>query len=158
MSYQIAYACTRTRMLYLHTRLFLHACMFVWLMYIASQPASYLPFSLSYNAIFLVILLFLYRALAAHQGVEDKIAEEVESTGLILQLSTTHLMEAFLLPAATAYTTQDAWPSSIIDVRVSSTNTIASFYIQLAISYATTLLCHAHAANGMDLLSILLQL
>ena len=39
---------------------------------------------LSYNATVLVTLLFLYRALAAHQGVKDEIAEEVESTTLIL--------------------------------------------------------------------------
>ena len=46
--------------------------------------ASYLAFSLSYNATILVTLFFPYRALAAHQGVKDKIAEEVESTSLIL--------------------------------------------------------------------------
>ena len=47
---------------YLHTRVFLH-----------DGVASYLPFSLSYNATVLVTLFFPYRALAAHQGVEDKI-------------------------------------------------------------------------------------
>ena len=47
---------------------------------VASYLASYLPVSLSYNAIILVAVFFLYRALAAHQRVEDKIAEEVEST------------------------------------------------------------------------------
>ena len=46
---------------------------------VASYLASYLSFSLSYNATILVTLFFLYRALAAHQGVEDKIADEVES-------------------------------------------------------------------------------
>ena len=46
--------------------------------------ASYLPFSLSYNATILVTVFLPYRALAAHQGVEDEIAEEVESTSLIL--------------------------------------------------------------------------
>ena len=40
---------------------------------VASLPASYLPFSLSYNATVLVTLFFPYRALAAHQGVEDEI-------------------------------------------------------------------------------------
>ena len=40
---------------------------------VASQLASYLPFSLSYNATVLVTLFFHYRALAAHQGVEDEI-------------------------------------------------------------------------------------
>ena len=51
---------------------------------VASMLASNLPFSLNYNATVLVILFFLYSALAAHQGVEDKIVEEVESTSLIL--------------------------------------------------------------------------
>ena len=49
-----------------------------------ANVASYLPFSLSYNATVLVTLFFPYRALAAHQGVEDEIAQEVESTSLIL--------------------------------------------------------------------------
>ena len=40
---------------------------------VASWLASYLPFSLSYNATVLVTLFFPYRALAAHQGVEDEI-------------------------------------------------------------------------------------
>ena len=35
--------------------------------------ASYLPFSLCYNAIVLVTLFFPYRALVAHRGVEDEI-------------------------------------------------------------------------------------
>ena len=47
---------------------------------VASMLASYLPFSLSYYATILVTLFFPYRALATHQGVEDKIVEEVEST------------------------------------------------------------------------------
>ena len=57
---------------YLHLRVFtcVHACM--------ANVASYLPFSLSYNATVLVTLFFPYRALAAHQGVEDEIAEEVD--------------------------------------------------------------------------------
>ena len=57
-----------------------HACM----ANVASILASYLPTSLSYNATILVTLFFPYRALAAHQRVEDEIAEEVESTNLIL--------------------------------------------------------------------------
>ena len=51
---------------YLHTRVFLHNNVASWL-------ASYLSFSLSYNATVLVTLFFPYRALAAHQGVEDEI-------------------------------------------------------------------------------------
>ena len=47
---------------------------------VASMLASYLPFSLSYNATILVTLFFLYSALAAHQRVEDKIVDDVEST------------------------------------------------------------------------------
>ena len=50
---------------------------------VASWLASYLPFNLSYNATALITLLFFYRALAAHQQVEDEIMEEVESTSLI---------------------------------------------------------------------------
>ena len=42
-------------------------------MFLHDNVASYLPFSLSYNATVLVTLFFLYRALAAHQGVEDEI-------------------------------------------------------------------------------------
>ena len=53
-----------TYMQYLHTRVFLHDNVHV---------ASYLPFSLSYNATVLVTLFFPYRALAAHQGVKDEI-------------------------------------------------------------------------------------
>ena len=48
-----------------------------------ANVASYLPYSLSYNATILVTLFFPYRALAAHQRVEDKIAEEVELISLI---------------------------------------------------------------------------
>ena len=43
----------------------MHACM--------DNVASYLPFSLSYNASVLVTLFFPYRALATHQGMEGKI-------------------------------------------------------------------------------------
>ena len=70
--------CVHVHTVFIHARVFtrVHACM----ANVASYLASYLPFSLSYNAIILVTLFFLYRALAAHQGVEDKIAEEVEST------------------------------------------------------------------------------
>ena len=59
-----------------------HACM----ANVANYLISCLPFSLSYNTTVLVTLFFLYsyRALAAHQGVEDKIEEKVESTSLIL--------------------------------------------------------------------------
>ena len=49
-----------------------------------ANVASYLPFSLSYDATMLVTLFFPYRAWAAHQGMEDEIAEEVESTSVIL--------------------------------------------------------------------------
>ena len=63
---------------YLHTRTCVftrvHACM----VNVASLVASYLLYSLSYNATVLVTLLFPYRDLAAHQRVE------VESTSLIL--------------------------------------------------------------------------
>ena len=67
---------------YSHTRFFtrVHVCMDN----VANQLASYLSFSLSYNATVLVTLFFLYKNLAAQQGVEDEIAEEVESTSLIL--------------------------------------------------------------------------
>ena len=51
---------------------------------VVSELASYVPFSLSYNATILVTLFFPYKALAAHQGMEDEITEEVESTSLIL--------------------------------------------------------------------------
>ena len=37
-----------------------------------------------YNATVLVTLFFPYKALAAHQRVEDKIVEEMESTTQIL--------------------------------------------------------------------------
>ena len=47
---------------YLHTCVFLHG-----------NVASYLPFSLSYNATLLVTLFFPYRALAEHQGVKSEI-------------------------------------------------------------------------------------
>ena len=56
-------------MQYLHTRVFLHVCMLVCM----DTIASYLPFSLSYNATVLVTLFFPYRALTAYQGVEDEI-------------------------------------------------------------------------------------
>ena len=70
--------CVYTHTVFTHERVFthVHACM--------ANVASYLSFSLSYNVIILVTLFFPYRALAAHQGVEDEIAEEVESTSLIL--------------------------------------------------------------------------
>ena len=90
---------------YLHMQAcFFYTCacnLFVWIMQLCSQLASYLPISLSYNATVLVNLFIPYRALAAHQGVEDKIAKEVESTSLILQLATSYLTEAFLLPEVT---------------------------------------------------------
>ena len=66
--------------------------------------ASYLPFSFSYNATVTVTLFFPHGAWAAHQGVEDEIAEEVESRSLILWLATSYLTEAFLLPEVTVYT------------------------------------------------------
>ena len=51
---------------------------------VASMLPSYLPASLSYNATILDTLFFRYRALSAHQRVENKMAEEVESTSLML--------------------------------------------------------------------------
>ena len=54
----------------------MHACM--------ANAASYLPFSLSYDVTILVTLFFPYRTMAAHQGVEDQIVEEVVTTSLIL--------------------------------------------------------------------------
>ena len=70
------------RAVFTHMRVFIrvHACM----ANVASYLASYLPFSLSYNATALATLFFPYRALATHQGVEDSIVEEVESISLIL--------------------------------------------------------------------------
>ena len=74
---------------YLHTHVhahavFRHMCVFTHTHACIANVASYLPFSLSYNAIILVTLFFPYSALAAHQGLEEKIAEKVESTSLIL--------------------------------------------------------------------------
>ena len=78
---------------YLHTHVHAHAvftltCVFTHvhacMANVASMLPSYLPTSLSYNATILVTLFFPYRALAAHQRVEGKIVEEVESTRLIL--------------------------------------------------------------------------
>ena len=70
--------CTHTRSIYTHTGAFkdVHACM--------ANAASYLPFSLSKNTTVLFALFLPYRALAAHQAVEDNIVEEVESISLIL--------------------------------------------------------------------------
>ena len=78
---------------YLNTRAYAHAlftfaCVFTrvhaCMANVAIILASYLPTSLSYNAIILVTLFFPYRALAARQRVKEEIAEEVESTSLIL--------------------------------------------------------------------------
>ena len=79
-----------------------HTCM----ANVGNQLVSYLPFSLSYNASILATLFFLYRALAAHQWVEDEITEEVESTSIILQLATSCLMEAFPFSEVTVYYTR----------------------------------------------------
>ena len=87
--YTLAHTCIITRV---------HACM--------ANIVSYLPFNSSYNATVLVTLFFSYRVLAAHQGVEDKTTEEVESTSLILKLANSYLMEAFLLPEVTIYYTR----------------------------------------------------
>ena len=51
---------------------------------VASMLASSLSTSKIYNATVLVTLFFPYRALAARQQVKKEIAEEVESTSLIL--------------------------------------------------------------------------
>ena len=59
-------------MQYLHMHVF-YTCVFTRVHACMDNVASYLPFSLSYNATVLDILFFPYRALAAHQGVEDKI-------------------------------------------------------------------------------------
>ena len=76
---------------FLHTRVHAHAvfiltCVFTHvhacMANVTSMLASYLP--TSYHATVLVTLFFPYRALAAHQRVEDEITEEVESTSLIL--------------------------------------------------------------------------
>ena len=66
-----------THTVFTHVRVFtgVQACMAD----VASQLASYLLFSLSYNATIMVTMFFPYRALAAHLGVEDEITEEVES-------------------------------------------------------------------------------
>ena len=66
-----------------HT-VFTHAHVFTQVHACMANIAGYLPFSLSYKATTLVTLYFLYRALIEHQGVEDKIVEEVESISLIL--------------------------------------------------------------------------
>ena len=84
---------------YMHTK-YLHMHMFLHVYMLVANVASYLTFSLSYNGTIFITLFFLYRALAAHQGVEDEIAEEVESARLIL-LATSYLTEAFLPPELT---------------------------------------------------------
>ena len=98
--------CVHAHTIFTHTHVFtrVHACMAN--VAIVSYIASYLPFSLNYNVTVLVTLIFLYRALAAHQGVQDKIMEEVESTSLILLLATSYLTDAFLLPEVTIYYTK----------------------------------------------------
>ena len=67
--------CTHTQ--YVHTRVYAHSvftlvCVFTrvhaCMANVASLLASYLPFSLNYNATILVTVFFPYRALAAHQG------------------------------------------------------------------------------------------
>ena len=95
--------CVHAYAVFIHARVFtrVHAC----LANVASYLASYLPFSLNYNATILVTLFFLYKALAAYQGMENKIAEEVELASLILYLATGYLMEAFLLSELTIYYT-----------------------------------------------------
>ena len=47
-----------------HARICFYMCACLYM----DNVASYLPFSLSYNATVLVTLFFPYRALAAHQG------------------------------------------------------------------------------------------
>ena len=69
---------------YLHSHVFTCVHAYACMTNVASMLTSYLPTSLSYNATVLVTLFFPYRVLAAHQRVEDEIAEEVESTRLIL--------------------------------------------------------------------------
>ena len=95
--------CVHGYEVFIHAHVFtcVHAC----LANVTSYLASYLPFSLNYNATILVTLFFLYKALAAYQRMENKIVEEVESTSLILYLATGYLMQAFLLPELTVYYT-----------------------------------------------------
>ena len=79
--------CTHKQYLCTHVHadaIFAHACVFTRVHACIADVASSLPFSLSYNATILVTLFFPYRALATHQGVEEKIVEELESTSLIL--------------------------------------------------------------------------
>ena len=131
-------------------------CVYACMAIVASQLASYLPFILSCNATVVVTLFFPYRAWAAHQGVEDKIVEEVESRNLILQIATSYLMEAFLLPEVTVHTyALHKMLSKVpygMEMCVNNTNTQ---HLCIAITQTTTLLRHACAANEMDLLSIL---
>ena len=77
---------------YLHTHAYAHAvftfaCVFTrvhaCMANVPSILASYLSTSI-YNATVLVTLFFPYRTLAACQQVKEEIAEEVESTSLIL--------------------------------------------------------------------------
>ena len=65
--------------IFAHT-IFTHAHVFTCVhayMATVAVSSSYLPFSLSYNATIAVTLFFLYRAWAAPQRLEYKIAEEV---------------------------------------------------------------------------------
>ena len=70
-----------TYLQYLQTiMLYVCACLYGY----CSWLRSYLLFSLSYYTISVVTLFIPYRAWSAHQGMENKIAEEVESKSLIL--------------------------------------------------------------------------
>ena len=64
----------------------------------------YLPFSLSYNATVLFTLFFPYRALAAHQGVEDEIlgGSGINKPNTVAS----YVTEAFLLPKVTTHYTR----------------------------------------------------
>ena len=101
--YMHAHACTHS--MYTHTHVFtrVHACM----ANVCSQIAGQLfIFHLKLKRYCFGYSVFPYRALVAHQEVEDEILEEVESTSLILQLATSYLMEAFLIPKVTIYYTR----------------------------------------------------
>ena len=56
-----------------------------------------------------------YSVLSAHQGVEDEITEEVELISLTLQLATSYLTKAFLLPKVTVYYTTRSEKSQTVN-------------------------------------------
>ena len=131
-----------------------YACLYDYISYLASQLFTF-QLKLYYNTTILVSLFFPYKALAAHQGVEDEIAEEVESIRLILQLTTSYLTEIFLLPEVdrALYKMLGKVPSLMCMLTTQMLQ-----FLRIGIMQTTALLHHACAANGMDLLSIPSQL